>query len=625
MKNYSFDPLQINRLIVSGYVKTNLLNVETNEYIRNLIVDEETEEIHKINEFVQLFKTYSQSFTLEALIELFEFVISPADKEINGAVYTPQYIREFIVKETIEKYKKDSQTISRAKIGDIACGCGGFFITIVDEIKKLTNKSYLEIYRDNIYGLDIQAYSIERSKILLSLLAISKGEDCTDFEFNLYQGNALDFDWNSIPQIKSNKGFDIIIGNPPYVGASKIDEESRRLLKNWSVSSPGKPDLYIPFFEIGMENLNSCGVLGYITVNTFYKSLNGRSVRRYFSRNQFDLSIVDFGGEQLFRNRSTYTCICIIGKKTSFKVRYVKSRSDKINNLRNQDYIEIPYEQLNDFEGWYLIANQKKNIISQIENTGTPLGEKFEIRNGFATLKNDVYVFNPVRETDDFYFLEKEGLEFKIEKSICRNAIKPNILKSELGIEQNTEKLIFPYHLKNGEKDLFNNSKYVLQIIDEQYLKSNFPNAFNYLNSQKKILSLRDKGEREYEKWYVYGRNQALMFHSYKLLFPYISSEPYFVFTEDKDLLFYNGYAVLSESIEELFILQKILMSKLFWFYIKNTSKPYSGNYFSLAKNYIKHFGICDLTLDERELFLNLNDKNEIDAFIMKKYEIQIE
>jgi hypothetical protein len=164
-----------------------------------------------------------------------------------------------------------------------------------------------------------------------------------------------------------------------------------------------------------------------------------------------------------------------------------------------------------------------------------------------------------------------------------------------------------------------------LQIIDEHDFKSNFPNAFNYLTSYKKSLSQRDKGKRKYEKWYVYGRNQALMFHSYKLLFPYISSEPYFVFTDDKDLLFYNGYAVLSESIEELYILQKILMSKIFWFYIKNTSKPYSGEYFSLAKNYIKNFGICDLTQAEKRLILSMTDENDIDTFLMRKYDIQME
>ena len=176
----------------------------------------------------------------------------------------------------------------------------------------------------------------------------------------------------------------------------------------------------------------------------------------------------------------------------------------------------------------------------------------------------------------------------------------------------------------NEETDLFDKSKKILKIIDEAHFKNNYPNAYKYLLFHKDELSLRDKGERDYEKWYAFGRNQALTLHGYKLLFPYISSAPCFVFTEDKDLLFYNGYAIISESISELKILQKILMSKIFWFYIKSTSKPYSGEFFSIAKNYVKNFGICDLNEHEKEKLINLNDQNEIDDFLMRKYEFQI-
>lgn len=619
LNGYSYNTGDVNRLLVSSFLIINDISIVQNNFISKYLISE-GKEFKQLSEFNSLFR--NDSFSLEDLIKLFEFVISPADKEVNGAVYTPQYIRKFIVSEVIKKVGE--RDVSNLKFGDIACGCGGFFITIVNAIKQNTHKSYFEIFKDNIFGLDIQSYSIERTKILLTLLAISAGEDCTEFEFNLFMGNALDFDWKAVAAINENNGFDVIVGNPPYVGSTKIDKESKQLLKNWSVSSTGKSDLYLPFFEIGMENLNCTGVLGYITVNTFYKSLNGRSVRSYFSKNEFDLSIVDFGGEQLFKNRSTYTCICIIGKIPAKDVSYVKTASDNIGNLKANDFISIKYESLNDYDGWHLISENKKCIISKIENSGVPLGKKFEIRNGFATLHNDLYVFKPIRESEDFYFLEKGGKEFKIEKDICRNVIKPNTLKSELDIEESTEKLIFPYIALSGETDSFDKIKRTVKIIDEVYFKNNYPNTYKYLLFHKDELSLRDKGVREYEIWYAYGRNQALTLHGYKLLFPYISSAPCFVFTEDKDFLFYNGYAILSESIIELKVLQKILMSKIFWFYIMFTSKPYSGKFFSIAKNYVKNFGICDLTDLEKEKLLYLNDPNEIDAFLMQKYEIQI-
>ncbi len=617
LNKYSYDTKDVNRLLVSAFLFKNKIENVQNRFIDSYII-KDGDELEDLERFIKLL--HEDTFNIEDLIELFEFVISPQDKEVNGAVFTPEYIRKNIIINSISK-KSDIQ-ITELKFGDIACGCGGFFKTITEILKKKTNKSHYDIYKENIYGLDIQGYSIERTKILLSLLAISQGEDCKYFDFNLFEGNALDFDWNKIENISQNNGFDIIVGNPPYVGATKIDAESKQLLKKWSVSSSGKADLYIPFFQIGLENLNASGVLGYITVNTFIKSLNGRAVRKYFSENTFDLSIIDFGGEQLFKSRSTYTCICIIGKKQVPLIKYLNTNSSNITNIKKKDFIKIPYSKLDDFEGWYLNQDKINSLILKIENTGEPLGKMFEIRNGFATLKNKLYLFRPIKESNEFYFFEQNGKEIKIEKGICKNAIKPNTLKSESEIETHIEKLIFPYELVD-EKDLFNEPKRLIRIFEESYLKNQFPFAYQYLKSKKEILSQRDKGTREYEKWYAYGRNQALTFFGYKLLFPYISSSPCFVYTDDRDLLFYNGYAVISNSIDDLFILQKILMSRLFWFYIKHTSKPYSGDFFSLAKNYVKNFGVCSLSEQDRLALNEMDSPEDIDNFLLKKYDIK--
>ncbi|MCD8440272.1 Eco57I restriction-modification methylase domain-containing protein [Tenacibaculum finnmarkense] len=619
LKNYSYDTKDVNRLLVSSFLIVNKIKNVKNIFINNFIISEE-KELNQLTEFIQLFG--KNSFDFEELIELFEFVISPQDKEVNGAVFTPEYIRKYIVKSVIDK--QDFNSFPNLIFGDIACGCGGFFKTITEFYKEKTDKSYFEIYRNNIYGLDIQSYSVLRTKILLSLFAIINGEDPKEFEFNLYCGNALNFDWSKIDNIKKNNGFDVIVGNPPYVGASKMDEETKELLKKWSVSSTGKPDLYIPFFEIGMENLNENGILGYITVNTFYKSLNGRSVRNYFSTNQFDISIIDFGGEQLFKKRSTYTCICIIGKTESTSVKYLKSLSSNLQKIKPSNYINIPYANLDDFNGWYLINNKVQKIISKIENCGTSLGKKFEIRNGFATLKNNIYIFKPVKEDFEYYYLLKDGIEYKIEKGICRNAIKPNTLKSEEELDRKIEKLIFPYNIELKKTELFKTKEKILTTLTETQFKMDYPFAFSYLLTNKKTLALRDKGNKKYDEWFSFGRNQALTLNGFKLLFPYITNKPCFVLTEDTDLFFYNGYAVLSESTEDLLILQKILMSKIFWYYIENTSKPYAGNYFSVAKNYIKNFGVCDLSKEERKKLSNLTEQDEIDVFLMNKYSLKI-
>tara|TARA_R110002033_G_scaffold158532_1_gene194669 strand:+ start:4208 stop:6136 length:1929 start_codon:yes stop_codon:yes gene_type:complete len=622
--NYSSEPKIVDRLIVSSFLSINDLTVENNKFLKDYVISElNLEEYECQTDFIELIKIQRKKLVIEDLIELFEFVVSPSDKEVNGAVYTPENIRNYIVNSIFKKLPKSDEFFAQAKFGDISCGCAGFLYTITEQLRKKTNRSYFEIYNSNIYGLDIKGYSVVRSKLLLSLLAIYNGEDIVEFKFNLFKGNALNFDWkNESNQIAKSNGFDAIVGNPPYVGSSKIDDESKSFLKNWKVTKTGKGDLYIPFFEIALENLNERGFLGYITVNSFYRSLNGRALRSYFSENKFDISIIDFDREQLFKGRSTYTCICLIGRQSKNEVKYVKSESKNILKIKLRDFIKIPYEILNDYDGWLLVDEETRKIIYKITSTGKTLGKKFEIRNGFATLKNDIYVFRPIAEDNEYYFLKQGEKKYKIEKKICRNAIKPNILKSENEIKVNTEKIIFPYDSNIEDINLFEEKSIYVKILDEEILKLKYPLAYKYLSDNKKILAKRDKGDGDYDKWYSFGRSQALTYYGFKLFFPYISENPCFVFTNEKDFLFYNGYAILSKNDRRLLILQKILKSKIFWFYIKTISKPYAGGYYSLAKNYLKGFGVCDLTLNEEEILLKLEDSIEIENFLLEKYDL---
>jgi len=614
LQSYSYEVYDVNRLLVSAFISINNIEVINNEFIKEYIIQEtDIVEFEQLLKFIQKIKKENNKFGIEELIQLFEFVISPEDKEVNGAVYTPEAIRGYIISKVLSGFTDEE--ISNMKFADISCGCGGFFYTLALAINKNTNKPFSEIYRDNIFGVDIENYSITRTKLLLLLLAISYGEDIIEFEFNLYQGNSLEFDWFANEVIRNNGGFDAVIGNPPYVSSSKIDEQSKILLENWSVSKTGKPDLYIPFFQIGLENLREGGVLGYITVNNFYRSLNGRGIRNYLSEQNHSITIIDFGSEQVFRGRSTYTCLCFITKDAMGNIHYAKSESQNIYQIRVTDFINLAYVNLSNHDGWILQNQEITDILNRIEHTGVKLGKCFDIRNGFATLKNDVFLFTPIREDEQFYYFVKDKVNFSIEKAICRDAIKPNTLKTEGEIVSKTEKLIFPYST---------NENRTVTLIKENEMVTDFPLAYSYLTKYKSVLSNRDKGTREYDEWYAFGRNQAIGIMGLKLLFPYISNVPYFVYSNQRDLLFYNGYALISESEEDLLIAQKVLNSKLFWFYITHTSKPYGSSYFALAKNYVKNFGYYQFNEKERIKLLAMTDKIEIDNFLVLKYNVCI-
>jgi adenine-specific DNA-methyltransferase len=609
LKTYSTDTVLINRLIVSSYLSVNGISVTNNKLIKKYLIhrNNKDEYEHLVN-FNDLVLKEGRRFDLENLIELFEFVISPSDKIINGAVYTPRFIREYIIDHAFEKRRKDLKSI---KCIDLSCGCGGFLLTAARVLKKRTKLDYFDIYKHNLFGLDITKYSIERSSLLLTLNAIENGEDLANFEFNFHIGNALSFDRKKTFS-QAELGFDCVIGNPPYVCSRNMENDTKELTKNWSVSRSGHPDLYIPFFQIGFENLAEDGVLGYITVNTFTKSVNGRALREYFSEKQPAFKIINFGGEQVFKQRNTYTCICIIENKIGC-LQYKLTGSKHLNDLGEDDYSNYAYVDLNDLQGWNLVNSQTTlSIINKIENTGIQFGEKYTTRNGIATLKNEVYKFTPVKKDKKYFYLDFNGIIHKIEKALCRDIVNSNKIKSSDDLKQKKEKIIFPYI--QGKEDTL--------IIDEAVLKKKYPNAYQYLLSHKKLLAGRDKGEGEYEAWYAYGRRQSLDIKAYKLFFPHICERPTFVLCKDQNLLFYNGIAVISNDLKELTLLKKILESELFFTYIKNTTKNYASGYLSLSRNYLKNFGIYNFSEQQKEHLIKLTKRSAIDRFLDSLYTI---
>ena len=410
LSQFSTTPKDVDRLIISAFLEINKLELKKNKLLKSYSISSKSkEEYSSLLEFVSAIYVDTKVFGFEQLIELFEFVISPADRIINGAIYTPQKIRTFIVSEAFKKINSIDDSI---KIADIAMGCGGFLFNASIELKKRTGKTYSEIFRNNIFGLDIQEYSVNRTKLLLSLLALQSGEDVEEFQFKLFQGDSLDFNWTTA--INDFNGFSIILGNPPYVCARNLDIETKEKLKNWEVCQSGNSDLYIPFFQIAIENLAENGTLGFITMNSFFKSLNGRALRDYFQRKELAISIIDFGSEQVFKSKNTYTCICFIENKEQRFISYTESETKKL--LGKLSFNKIKYNILDSKKGWNLKDNK---TISKIESTGIPFGELYQTRHGIATLKNDIYIFRPVDQDENFFYLQNGSL-YKSKKAFAR-------------------------------------------------------------------------------------------------------------------------------------------------------------------------------------------------------------
>lgn len=598
------DERTVNRLFVSAFIRSNSLVVVRSQFLSRYFINDGDEDFGLLQDVSERIKAeYGEKIILETLVKLFEFVISPADRVVTGAIYTPFKIRETILKRCIGDKSVDE--LGRLRISDIACGCGGFLMDAAHFIHFKTGKSYAEIFQENIFGIDVQEYSIERTKILLSLLALMDGEDA-DFCFNLLCRDTLDFSSDNWDE--TYNGFDVIVGNPPYVCSRNLPEDARSKMKGYEVCGSGHPDLYIPFFQIAIEMLNAEGRLGYITMNTFLRSINGRSLRKYFRRNNCELTVLDFRGYQVFESRNTYTCLFYYDKAGQDAV--IHYAVDEQGSLANSiSFTSVSYNVLDDDKGWPL---NDIDITFAIESTGVKIKDYCPSRHGIATLSNDTYIFQPTREDDRYYYLEKNGTQFPIEKKICRRVFNPNRLIADGNIEASYELIIYPYIVVSGSAS----------VIPPEKMRQDYPCTLRYLETRRDVLLLRDKGDTSsYPHWYAFGRTQSLVLPRYKLFFPKFSNKPIKCsIVDDPDLMLYNGLAFVNSDIRRLEILKRVIESKLFWRYVVANAKPYASGYYSLSGVDIKHFGIPVFSHTEENELLSLSNEDEIEHWLIYKY-----
>jgi len=473
----------------------------------------------------------------------------------------------------------------------------------------LNNKydiSYEEIYSDYLFGVDILPTSVERTKTILSLLAVINGED-GEFFFNIVEGDSLTMDWSYSLGVQE---FDFIVGNRPYVRTKNLRPDVRERIKQWHTASFGNVDLYIPFFELSLKLISQKGRIGFITPSTYFTSVNARVLRGYLAENKFVSKIVDFNGWQVFQGATTYTCITVLTKSPSQKIEYtLVDKFEKINTLDDLEPESVSSDYFTE-EDWRLLSKSDAEKIFKIENAGSPL---FKYVNrfvtGVATLSNDLFIVQD--DGGELIQVMHESRPYFIEREITKKIIKPNRIKTYDALKKNKERIIYPYLLDKGGR---------AHIMSEEMLRLNYPNTYKYLLAIKERLSLRDKGAKTYDAWYAYGRSQGLNTFGKKIILPMMGNKPTFITVDDHDSLIYCGYAIFPKNEEDFQILEKVLNSELMWFYLYKTSKNYSGGFKSFAKNYIKNFSIPEFSQSEKSLLLSLSSEKEVNQFLSKKY-----
>ncbi len=554
--------------------------------------------------------------TLKNLENCLELIIPSNDRKLNGAFFTPDYVIDYIINEMAP--------LENDVCLDPSCGCGAFLIGLVDYFKRKYRKSLKSILRENIHGADILKYNVERTKLLLSILGLQNNEIIEESDFNITQKNSLKWNWTT--------SYDVIVGNPPYVKYQDLNDDNRAFLsKNWKSVDNGTFNLYFAFFELGYQLLNDSGRLGYITPNNYFTSLSGISLRKYFHQNRSLYRIIDFSHKKVF-DAQTYTAISFLNKKKNEAVLY-----DRITNDQNCTcFLKSANGSLNYFHDlnvkkWRLLKKQEQENIRKIESVGTPIKSLFTISVGVATLKDEVFFVDAIFEKNGLIKKTTENGTFHIEKEITRPVYKISNFKSQEQLNKNTLRIITPYLISpNGAVS-----------IPESEFESKYPQCYNYLLSEKVKLAGRDKGKKKYIPFYSWGRTQGITKTGIKLITPTFSKHPRFMYVSEEEAYFTNGYGIFfnnpnevsslfSDKIhpmskaENILEVQKILNSVVMDYYISRTSFSIQGGFPCYQKNFIEKFTIPFFSNTELEYLKSLKNEDEIDSFLIKKYQIKI-
>lgn len=353
---------------------------------------------------------------LGSMYEMYIGRIQSTRKE-QGIYYTPKYIVKYIVKNTLGtllKTKKLEET-EKIKVLDMACGSGSFLqeaFDVFDEYYKTHDKNYAQskldseteaaritrktrVLKNNIYGVDLDSKAVEITQLNLLLKAAETKHRLPSLQENIQCGNSLieqslskdsdAFDWKKRFQqiFDTDKGFDIVIGNPPYVYSRNFMSEADKTYFSQNYCSfEYQPDLYIMFLEQAVRCTKNEGLIGFIVPNAWFGNLRTVKIRKFILENTRILNVV-YCPKETF-GIGVETAIIILQKNKEHNRNNINVfKFDKSAKL--QTIGKVPQSLLLDGKEYRLnfrFTKNNRDIINRIESNTSPLSKLSEITRG---------------------------------------------------------------------------------------------------------------------------------------------------------------------------------------------------------------------------------------------------
>ncbi|MCR9072557.1 MAG: BREX-1 system adenine-specific DNA-methyltransferase PglX [Alphaproteobacteria bacterium] len=506
----------------------------------------------------------------------------------------------------LDAWEAYRERLHRLRIVDPACGSGVFLVVafdfmkaeltrVNDKIKQLSPQTrhygdlldYVtdsEILSNNLFGVDVNEESVEITKLSLWIKTARRGKVLDSLAGNIRVGDSLiedsnfayldhAFTWETaFPEVFAEGGFDVVLGNPPYVRMEFLKALKPYLEKRYEVVSD-RADLYCYFYERGLRLLKPGGRLGYISSNTFFKTGSGRPLRRYLLREATIEGVVDFGDLQVFEGVTTYPAILVLCRGQAKKDHHLNfwkvETLPEANFLATWETVRASYPQSALGDGsWELESPALRELREKIRRGGRILKEVYGAPlRGVVTGLNEAFVIDT--ETKD---------------RLC-------------AADPKSADLLKPF-LEGKDLKRWRSEPRGLWLI---YIPKNRVRIDDYPAIRDWLLPFKDRLEKRATKqeWFELQQAQeayAQHFGSEKISYPHFNSDRNFSF--DTTGAFSNDKSYMVPSSDTSLL--ALLNSRVFWFLLSSMSPPVRGGYHELRVQYVETMPVPKLSESKR-------------------------
>jgi adenine-specific DNA-methyltransferase len=587
-----------------------------------------------------------------------EIVEKPEVRKAGGVYYTPKTIVDYIIKNTIAKAiaGKNPKEISKLRFADISCGSGSFLIGVLEELLSFHSRYYNEnpqiaeadkchkvdggytltikqkqnILLNNIFGVDLDHQATEVTQVSLYLKMLEDETTGTanemmvlfhekilpDLSKNIKCGNSLigteillgqefqyaeekkinAFDFEiAFPNVFKQGGFNVIVGNPPYV-KEYTSKETFIKVKDGKLKKyyQGKMDLWYFFVCYGLDLLKDGGRLGYITPNNWVSNAGAKLLRNKIIKDGRIIELIDFNDYMVFKEASIQTMILLVERNKNsdsypFKLQTFNQKKISATELGNElngltqgkcSEIRFPVLKRSKYQNKFLKFSEEN--IEKIFSKMTKL-KNFELK-GDSEIAQGIVPNPDILSTQGFKkisTLKKHKYNLSIGDPIF--VVPKNSLKNLTSQEKEYLKPVYEPH---EFKRYFFPTDFKKQII---YLtKANetkeIENLIHHLDKFKDVMNQRRETLQGKLKYFHlhWPRDESFFDKGEKILSIRKCESPLFVYTKSRAYVMMSFNIIKSERID-LKYLTGILNSNLIKFWLLRKGKM-QGSQFQIDK-----------------------------------------